>query len=99
MAPRGYGRSSFRFFEAMLLDTIPVYVWDDIEWLPYREILDYSTFSISISKNELPRLYDILSSISTETYENMVCTMKKNRHWFTLEGMVDYIVKHIQCVN
>ncbi len=96
LAPRGYGRSSFRFFEAMLLDTIPVYVWDDIEWLPYREILDYSTFSISISKNELPHLHDILSSISTETYENMVLSMKKNRHWFTLEGMVDYIVKRIQ---
>ena len=96
LAPRGYGRSSFRFFEAMLLDTIPVYVWDDIEWLPYQEILDYSTFSISISKNDLPHLYDILSSISTETYENMVVTMKKNRHWFTLEGMVDYIVKRIQ---
>ena len=96
LAPRGYGRSSFRFFEAMLLDTIPVYVWDDIEWLPYREILDYSTFSISISKNDLPRLYDILSSISTETYENMVLSMKKNRHWFTLEGMVDYIVTRIQ---
>ena len=96
LAPRGYGRSSFRFFEAMLLDTIPVYVWDDIEWLPYREILDYSTFSISISKNDLPRLYDILSSISTEMYENMVLSMKKYRHWFTLEGMVDYIVKRIQ---
>jgi hypothetical protein len=96
LAPRGYGRSSFRFFEAMLLDTIPVYVWDDMEWLPYREILDYSTFSISISKNDLPRLYDILSSISTETYENMVLSMKKNRHWFTMEGMVDYIVKRIQ---
>lgn len=96
LAPRGYGRSSFRFFEAMLLDTIPVYVWDDMEWLPYREILDYSTFSISISKDELPRLYDILSSISTEMYENMVLSMKKNRHWFTLEGMVDYIVTRIQ---
>jgi hypothetical protein len=96
LAPRGYGRSSFRFFEAMLLDTIPVYVWDDIEWLPYQEILDYSTFSISISKKELPHLHDILSSISTETYENMLTTMKKNRHWFTMEGMVDYIVKRIQ---
>lgn len=96
LAPRGYGRSSFRFFEAMLLDTIPVYVWDDIEWLPYREILDYSTFSISISKNDVPRLHDILSSISTEMYENMVSELKKNRHWFTLEGMVDYIVKRIQ---
>jgi hypothetical protein len=96
LAPRGYGRSSFRFFEAMLLDTIPVYVWDDIEWLPYREILDYSTFSISISKNDVPRLHDILSSISTEMYENMVSELKKKRHWFTLEGMVDYIVKRIQ---
>jgi len=96
LAPRGYGRSSFRFFEAMLLDTVPVYIWDDIEWLPYQDILDYSTFSISISKKELPRLYDILSSISTETYENMVSAIKKNRHWFTLEGMVDHIITRIQ---
>ena len=92
LAPRGYGRSSFRFFEAMLLDTVPVYVWDDIEWLPYQYILDYSTFSISISKKELPQLYDILSAISDETYETMVEHIKKNRHWFTLQGMVDYMI-------
>ena len=96
LAPRGYGRSSFRFFEAMLLDTVPVYVWDDIEWLPYKEVLDYSTFSISISKNELPNLYQILSSISNETYETMVQNIKKNRHWFTLQGMVEYIIQHVQ---
>ena len=29
LAPRGYGRSSFRFFEAMLLDVVPIYVWDE----------------------------------------------------------------------
>ena len=96
LAPRGYGRSSFRFFEAMLLDTVPVYVWDDIEWLPYKEILDYSTFAISISKRELPQLYEILSSISNETYEKMVENVKKNRHWFELEGMIDYIIQRIQ---
>ena len=95
LAPRGYGRSSFRFFEAMLLDTVPVYVWDDIEWLPYKGILNYDTFAISISKKELPRLYDILSSISDETYETMVENVKKNRHWFTLQGMVDYIIQHL----
>lgn len=95
LAPRGYGRSSFRFFEAMLLDTVPVYVWDDNEWLPYKEILDYSTFAISISKKELPKLYDILSSISEETYETMLQNIKKNRHWFTLEGMVEYIIQRL----
>jgi len=95
LAPRGYGRSSFRFFEAMLLDTVPVYVWDDIEWLPYKEKLDYSTFAISISEKSVSKLYDILSSISDETYEKMVENMKKNRHWFRLEGMVEYIISKL----
>ena len=95
LAPRGYGRSSFRFFEAMLMDTVPVYVWDDIEWLPYKEVLDYSTFAISISRKDVPNLYDILSSISDKTYEKMVENLKKNRHWFTLEGMMEYIIQHI----
>ena len=96
LAPRGYGRSSFRFFEAMQLDTIPVYVWDDIEWLPYREILDYSTFSISISQAELPYLYDRLRAITKEQYQAMQDMLKQVRPYFTVEGMAKYV---IQCVE
>jgi hypothetical protein len=79
----------------MLLDTVPVYIWDDIEWLPYQDVLDYSTFAVSISKKDLPKLYDILSSISNETYEKMVDKIKKNRHWFQLQGMVEYIIQSL----
>ena len=92
LAPRGYGRSSFRFFEAMQLDTIPVYIWDDIEWLPYKDILDYSTFSISIPRRDLPQLYDRLRSISDDTYRKMKQELLRVRHHFTLEGMAEYIV-------
>jgi len=95
LAPRGYGRSSFRFFEAMLLDTIPVYIWDDIEWLPYKDILDYSAFSISISQRDLPQLYHRLQSISEDTYRNMQQELLRVRHHFTLEGMAEYIVRRI----
>ena len=95
LAPRGYGRSSFRFFEAMQLDTIPVYVWDDVEWLPYKEILDYSTFAVSIHKKDIKKLYDILQSISDEKYRSMVENLKQLRHYFTLEGMAEYIVNRI----
>lgn len=35
LAPRGLGRTSFRLFETMHLGLIPIYVWDDYEWLPY----------------------------------------------------------------
>jgi hypothetical protein len=95
LAPRGYGRSSFRFFEAMLLDIIPVYFWDDIEWLPYKDILDYSKFSISINNKDVEKTYDILRSISDEKYLSMVEEMKKVRHYFSLEGMSEYIVNYL----
>ncbi len=96
LAPRGYGRSSFRFFEAMLLDCIPVYFWDDIEWLPYKDILDYSKFSLSIQEKDIEKTIDILKSISEEKYVSMLEEMKKVRYHFSLEGMSENIFKSIQ---
>ena len=91
LAPRGYGRSSFRFFEAIILNTIPVYFWDDIEWLPYKNVLDYSKFSVSIHEKDIPRTYEILTSISDETYVNMLKELQNVKHYFTLEYMCKYI--------
>jgi len=94
LAPRGYGRSSFRFFEAILMDTIPVYCWDDVEWLPYKEHLDYKLFSVSIS--DISKTYDILSGISEDQYRAMKMELQRVKHWFTLEGMMEYVVRKIQ---
>jgi hypothetical protein len=91
LAPRGYGRSSFRFVEAMQLDTIPVYIWDDICWLPYQEYIDYSTCSVCINKNDLHRIHEILSNITEETYTEMMESMQKIRSIFTLKWMCEYI--------
>jgi len=91
LAPRGYGRSSFRFFEAMSLDTIPVYIWDDICWLPYQDVIDYSAFSVIIHKDDIQKTYEILSSISDDKYEEMQCALREVRHKFTLEWMCKYI--------
>jgi len=96
LAPRGYGRSSFRFFEAIQLDTIPIYVWDDIKWLPYQKVLDYDAFSISVNVSELHTLHDRLASISEKDYERMVTHLGDVKRWFTLEGMCEYIVRYLQ---
>ena len=96
LAPRGYGRSSFRFFEAIQLDTIPIYVWDDIKWLPYQEVLEYDAFSISVHVSELPTLYERLKAISEKEYEHMVTHLGDVKRWFTLEGMCEYIVRYLQ---
>lgn len=96
LAPRGFGKGSFRYFEAMLLDTIPVYFWDDIEWLPYKDILDYSKFSVSIHSNDINKTGEILKGITPIKYDEMIEELKRVRHYFTLEGMSEYIVQKIK---
>ncbi len=91
LCPRGYGRASFRFFEAMLLDVVPVYIWDDVEWLPYRDRLDYGAFSVSCHVSELGGLVERLAAIGEGEYAAMVEEIRRVRTWFTLEGCVEWL--------
>jgi Exostosin family len=91
LAPRVYGKSSFRFFEIFLLDCIPIYVWDDVEWLPYKDILDYSKFCISLNVSDIEKLPEILSKIDETKYNEMKMEYVKIKHMFELEFMAKYI--------
>ena len=91
LAPRGYGRSSFRFFEIFKLGSIPIYVWDDIEWLPYLDIVDYNKFCISIHSSEIDELPSILGKITEERYERMWQEYEKIKNIFELDFICKYI--------
>lgn len=93
LAPRGYGPSSFRFFEIMELGVIPIYIHDDDNALPYREILDYSKFSVSIHINDIDRLADILRDIDDMKYSKMIEEMNKVSYMFLPDEMCNYIKK------
>lgn len=94
LCPRGYGRNSFRFYEVLKLGSIPIYVWDDIEWLPYKDVMDYDTFCISINIKDLYNLKNLLSSIDCDKYNEMVSEYNERKHLFTVDGLYDYIVSH-----
>jgi hypothetical protein len=101
LAPRGYGRSSFRFFEIYKLGTIPIYIWDDIEWLPYKELIDYSKICVSIHVSKIDELETMLNNIDEEKYNNMWLEYEKIKNMFELEYMSSYITeeqkwKHIK---
>jgi hypothetical protein len=97
LCPRGYGRSSFRFFEVIKMKDcgIPVYIWNDIEWLPYKEIIDYSRFSISIHDSKLADLEHILERITDEKYREMKMELEKIRSVFNMDFMCKYICEGI----
>jgi len=90
LASRGYGRSSFRFFEIFKLGSIPIYVWDDIEWLPYKDKIDYSKICISLNIKDIDTLESRLN-IDEETYQKMIDNYQQIKHVFELEYMCDYI--------
>jgi len=94
LAPRGYGRSSFRFFECFLLGTIPIYIWNDIDWLPFKDIIDYNKLCIVINIKDIHNLVHILDSITDSKYDAMFQYYETIKHLFTVEGMSDQIIKY-----
>lgn len=93
LAPRGYGRSSFRFFEILQLGTIPIYVWNDRNWLPFQDVISYSKFSIVLHVSQMGVLEEKLNTITQEKYEQMLQEYEEIKHYFTLEGMSEEIYR------
>jgi hypothetical protein len=93
LAPRGYGRSSFRFFECFQLGTIPIYIWNDLDWSPFQNIIDYKKLCVVIHISELNNLENKLLSITEEEYNNMFNYYKEIKYLFELEGMYKEIIQ------
>jgi hypothetical protein len=95
-APRGYGRSSFRFFECFLLRTIPIYIWNDANWLPFQDQINYSKLCIVLHISELASLEGILLSIDENQYNKMWEYYETIKHFFELEGMSTEILRLVR---
>lgn len=95
LAPRGYGRSSFRFFECFLLGTIPIYIWNDKNWLPFQNIIDYEKLCIVINISQVNEIENIIKNIDEKQYNNMWNYYNEIKHLFELEGMSRQIIQEI----
>jgi len=95
LAPRGYGPSSFRFFEVIQMDVIPIYVYDDVIALPFMDIIDYSKFSIVLHIKDILMLPKILKDINEIQYQEMQKELQNVKYMFTMEGTCEYIKQDI----
>jgi Exostosin family len=97
LCPRGYGAQSFRFYEALQLGSIPVYIHNDIKWTPYTDVLNWNEFCISIHINELNNLDDILTSIDDDKIVSMRQKgLEVYKKYFALNKMPQQILNRLK---
>ena len=92
LSPRGYGPTSFRMYEILQLNSIPVIVYDR-KWLPFEDEIDYDSFCVLVNENEIDNLKNILNQISDDRQYKMLQKGKEiYEKYFTLEGMCKQIL-------
>jgi len=92
LCPRGYGKNSFRMYEAMQLGSIPVYIYDE-DWRAFTDTINWDEFSISIHSSNLNNIDSILSNISDDKIKQMqVNVIKTYDDYFSLESMSKQII-------
>lgn len=93
LCPRGYGRTSFRLYEAMDFGAVPVYIYDD-PWLPYSE-LDWSKLAICCPVGQLKNLYSWLCD-SLGSAESMREAAQRHRDIFTYQGIGEWMIDYLK---
>lgn len=92
LCPRGYGYTSYRLFEAIQCNSIPVYIWEDECVLPYTDIINWNDFAVIIHSNEIKYLPDILNRVNIEFKLNQ---LKKIQYMFKYDFVYEYIIKSL----
>ena len=98
LTPRGQARNSYFVWETLQMGLLPVYVWDDHEWLPYRGSThaDFELFGFSVRlgtfKLRAREIWDAALSPSDLRRRRRRALSLRASH-FTLEGTIDQIAK------
>ena len=93
LCPRGWGKTSARLYETMASGAIPIYIWDDMEWLPYKDVLDWSEFSISVNVSDCGSIPDRIQSCNIEKMRKRIIDIFQE--YFTISGILKQVVRMV----
>lgn len=98
LCPAGWTPWSKRFYEAILVGSIPVIIPGDFV-PPFKDFIDYQKFTVTIPLHEVPELEARLRSIPDWKIDQMLTELHKVRHHFIYhekpqsEDALDMILK------
>ena len=99
LTPRGYGKSAFMVYEALQMGFVPVYVWKEEEWIPYKGSVraDLRNLGFSINICNVSKLPQTLRHVTDAELESRRESIRRVRiTHFTYQGVLEQIEKFLQ---
>jgi hypothetical protein len=95
LCPRGNVSQSFRIYETMQLNSIPVIVTDYFLY-PFKEYVKWEEFAVIINSKDVQHVEEILDSYSDQDYQTLLEKGQQiYKEYFTLEKMCENIKKYL----
>lgn len=95
ICPRGYEANSPRLVESFFFECVPVIIADGYV-PPFFEMLRWEKFSVVVPEKDVPRLKEILTSITESEYRELQMGVKKvQRHFLWRAKPVKYDLFHM----
>jgi hypothetical protein len=100
LCPRGLGPASFRMYEALSLGSIPVYIWEKRQWLPYEDELDWSKIALVANAEEMIGLRQQIDSLESERVVRMQEAIAGiYEEFFSYRGVAGHISRKASAVG
>ena len=104
LAPRGFGRTSYRLAEIIQTGRIPIYLYDDYEWLPYRGTnISFNSLGYGLSIDGMNVTQSIwlaqeIASLVKDPIriEKMLLSVQSVRPYYTYDGVMKQIELFLQ---
>lgn len=88
LCPRGFGHTSIRLYEAIHLESIPIYIWDQAYVLPYPDEIPWAQMAIILHTSEIDQLTERIASFDRGKARKLLHAWKSN---FTLANTLKSI--------
>ncbi len=95
LCPAGYGRWSFRFFQALVYGSIPVLLADGYR-LPFSERIPWQELAIVHPESKLADVDEMLRNMPQETIQRFQVALEANRHHFLEPGALRLIEESLE---
>lgn len=98
LAPAGYGKWTYRFFQSIQWGSIPILFSDDYI-KPFQKYIPYDSFTITLPENEILNVDNILRKITPTQVLQYQENLKINQHKFTKQAFFEMLTKELDFIK